>query len=53
MDIGLKLAYKRPEPQRGLVNGGIKPHGEETQEREENRSKEVAHEEVVVVAGLS
>ena len=53
MDIGWRIAYKRAVPHRGAVNGGMKSHGEETQEGQENRSEKVAHEEVVVVAGLS
>jgi hypothetical protein len=39
MDIGWRIAYKRAVPQRGHVNGGIKSHGEETQEGKENLSE--------------
>jgi hypothetical protein len=53
MDIGWRIAYKRAAPNSGAVNGGIKSHGEETQEGQENRSEKVAQDKVVVVAGLS
>ena len=42
MDIGRVIAYKRPAPQRGPINGGVKSHGEETQEGQEDHPKEVA-----------
>jgi hypothetical protein len=46
LDIGSRNAYKRLVPQRGSVNGGIKSHGEETQEGQENRGEEIAQEEL-------
>jgi hypothetical protein len=42
VDIGWRIAYKRPVPQRGPVNGGVKSDGKETQEGQENLSEKVA-----------
>ena len=52
MDIGWQFAYNCGVPQRGAVIGGIKSHGEETQEGQENRSeKVVADEDGLRIAG--
>jgi hypothetical protein len=49
MDIGWRNAYKHLVPQRGSVNGEVKSNGEETQERQENRSEKVAPGQYQVV----
>jgi hypothetical protein len=51
VDIGWRIAYKRLVPQRGSDNGGIKSHGEETQEGQENRIEKGAQGEVGVLTG--
>ena len=55
MDIGCRNAYKRLVPQRGSDHRGVKSHGEETQEGQENRSEKVTQvqslPQVVVTSG--
>ena len=42
MDIGWGIAYKGAVPHRGVVNGGMKSHGEETEEGQENLREKAA-----------